>query len=244
MVYREEPGRLPAGILALLVHVLFFGLLVFGVQWQNKEPAAVTVDLWDSLPTVAPPVQPPVHEPKRVEREPVKLPPKAAPEPKLAVEKPDIALQQKDKKRQEELKQTELKQQELKLQQQIQSEQMRQAEQQRQQQVLQQQILAQHASAQARVVGEYKDRIRAKIQGRVILPPDLAGNPQAEFDVVVLPSGDVLTVKLTRSSGQPAYDRAVENAIYKAQPLPLPPDQNLFREFRELHLQFRPREQG
>jgi colicin import membrane protein len=242
MVYREEPGRLPAGILALLVHVLFFGLLVFGVQWQNKEPAAVTVDLWDSLPAVAPPVQQPVPEPKRVEPVPVKPPPKAAPEPKRAVEKPDIALQQKVKKHQEELKQAELKQQELKLQQQIQAEQKRQVDQQLQQQVLQQQILAQHASAQARLVGEYKDRIMAKIKRFVILPPDLAGNPQAEFDVVLLPGGDVLSVKSTRSSGQPAYDSAVERAIYKAAPLPLPPDSALFREFRELHLKFRPNE--
>jgi len=71
------------------------------------------------------------------------------------------------------------------------------------------------------------------------LPPDLAGNPAAEFDVTLMPTGEVLNLKLTRSSGSSAYDSAVERAIYKAQPLPLPPDPTLFGEFRELHLKFR-----
>jgi colicin import membrane protein len=237
MTYREEPGRLPAGILALLVHVLFFTLLVFGVTWQNREPAAVTVDLWDSLPA-QPKAQPtPQPKPKRAEPERIKPPPKVVPEPRREVAKPDIALQKKDKQRQEKIRQEELQRQ-----QQIQAEQIRQAEMQRQQQALQQQILAQQASMQARLVGEYKDRIMAKIKRFVIVPPDLAGNPQAEFDVVLLPGGDVLSVKLKRSSGLPAYDNSVERAIYKAQPLPLPPDPALFQDFRELHLKFRPNE--
>ena len=63
--------------------------------------------------------------------------------------------------------------------------------------------------------------------------------PQAEFDVTLMPTGEVLNLKLTRSSGSSAYDSAVERAIYKAQPLPLPPDPTLFGEFRELHLKFR-----
>ena len=47
---RDEPGRFPAIVLAVIVHLLFFGLLIFGVTWKNKEPEAVTVDLWNNLP--------------------------------------------------------------------------------------------------------------------------------------------------------------------------------------------------
>jgi colicin import membrane protein len=39
-----------------------------------------------------------------------------------------------------------------------------------------------------------------------------------------------------------AYDNAVERAILKAQPLPLPPDAALFNRFREMKLGFRPKE--
>ena len=59
----------------------------------------------------------------------------------------------------------------------------------------------------------------------------------------MLPGGEVLGAKLKRSSNSvPAYDAAVERAILKAQPLPLPPDPALMRQFRELNLEFRPKE--
>jgi colicin import membrane protein len=76
----------------------------------------------------------------------------------------------------------------------------------------------------------------------IVLPPNLQGNPEVEFDVVLLPGGEVLGVKLRKSSAVAAYDNAVERAIIKAQPLPLPPDPTLFSDFRELKLKFRPKE--
>ncbi|MDH4234089.1 MAG: TonB C-terminal domain-containing protein, partial [Gallionella sp.] len=45
---------------------------------------------------------------------------------------------------------------------------------------------------------------------------------------------------LEKSSGNAAYDNAVERAILKSDPLPLPPDPALFKEFRVLKLKFRP----
>jgi hypothetical protein len=36
----------------------------------------------------------------------------------------------------------------------------------------------------------------------------------------------------------------VENAVYKASPLPLPEDKDLFEHFRELELRFRPEGQA
>jgi colicin import membrane protein len=43
-----------------------------------------------------------------------------------------------------------------------------------------------------------------------------------------------------RSSGDPVFDRSVETAVYKAAPLPLPPDASLFNHFRDLRLIFKP----
>jgi colicin import membrane protein len=78
------------------------------------------------------------------------------------------------------------------------------------------------------------------VRGNWILPQDLEGNPEAIFLVIQLPTGEVLSTKLLKSSGNPAYDTAVERAILKSSPLPLPSDRALFS--RELKLTFRPRD--
>lgn len=273
MLKRDEPGRFPAIVLAVIVHLLFFGLLIFGVTWKNKEPEAVTVDLWNNLPPTpkaahVPAPQPRPQPEKKVEPEPEKPKPEPKPErpkpepkpekkeipiepePKPQPAKPDIQLKEQEEKRrlQEKQRQAMERREEEKLKQQALKEQQAQvAEQLREQEealAAAQQAQAQQASAQGRVVADYKQRIQSKIHSKIVLPPELIGNPQAEFDVVLLPSGDVLSVKLARPSGVPAYDSAVERAIYKAQALPLPPDRTLFREFRELHLKFRAKEEG
>jgi colicin import membrane protein len=86
----------------------------------------------------------------------------------------------------------------------------------------------------------YANLIKARIKSNIMLPQDLQGNPEAIFDVVQLPTGEVSTVKLRKSSGHRGYDDAVERAILKSSPLPRPirPDQFM----RELQLKFRPQE--
>jgi colicin import membrane protein len=100
-------------------------------------------------------------------------------------------------------------------------------------------LLAREASARA--LATWTDKIRAKIRGNIILPPSIIGNPEAIFDVVLLPTGDVLgTPRLRRSSGDPRYDDAVLRAILKSSPLPRPDDPQIFT--RNLELRFRPQE--
>jgi colicin import membrane protein len=67
-------------------------------------------------------------------------------------------------------------------------------------------------------------------------------NAQAEFNVILIPGGSVMSTKLVKPSGSAAYDDAVDRAISKAEPLPVPPDLSLFGKFRELHLTFKPKE--
>jgi len=100
-------------------------------------------------------------------------------------------------------------------------------------------LLAREASARA--LATWTDKIRAKIRGNIILPPSISGNPEAVFDVVLLPTGDVLgTPRLRRSSGDPRYDDAVLRAILKSSPLPRPDDPKIFT--RDLELRFRPQD--
>jgi colicin import membrane protein len=103
--------------------------------------------------------------------------------------------------------------------------------------------LAKEQAAAARALNDkYIALIQNHVRRHIIEPPNLQGNPQVEFDVVLIPGGEVLSIKLRRSSGNPAYDAAVERAIVKASPLPLPPDPGLFQQFRDLHLRIRPKE--
>ena len=71
-----------------------------------------------------------------------------------------------------------------------------------------------------------------------MLPPDIPGNPEAIFDVVQLPTGEIIDAQLRKSSGVRAYDDAVQRAILKSSPLPKPETLELFQ--RSLTLRFRP----
>jgi colicin import membrane protein len=253
--------------MALVMHVLFFALLVFGVSWQKRQPEAMVVDLWNNLPPVSAPKPEPAPEVKpeperppapKVEAKPVpKAQPKSEPkpvakpvakaEPKPAV-KPDIALLDK-KEKERKAQQQALAEKEKREQEQARlaakEQQAKEAEAKRavrEQEEALKKLAQQQATARDKLKAEYIERIKAKVRRFIIEPPNLQGNPEVEFDVVLLPGGEVLGVKTRKSSATAAWDNAVERAILKAQPLPLPPDPALFKDFRELHLKIKPKE--
>lgn len=288
------PKRGLAAMLAILVHALFFVLLVFSLDWKTHAPEPVMVELWQPppptpviAPNPAPAVQPTPPEP--VKAEPV-VP---APDIALAKQKRELAAQQRDaellaqqqalQKQQEEKKaqqkmekreQQKLAQQQLlQKQQAVELAQQKLAEQkaaeqkklQLKKQAELRKLVAQQTRAefqnesahalnssrqaalaskqsaqQAQMKAAYIEKIKAKVRSEIILPDGLQGNPSAGIDVTVLPTGEVVNVKLVKPSGQPAYDDAVERAILKASPLPLPPDATLAQQFRDLNLKFTP----
>ncbi len=98
---------------------------------------------------------------------------------------------------------------------------------------------AAHAQAARKTAeSDWISRIQAKVKGNVILPPDLTGNPEAIFEVVQLPTGEIIDAQLKKSSGVSAYDDAVLRAILKSSPLPRPERPEMFE--RVLTLRFRP----
>jgi colicin import membrane protein len=250
---RKEPGRKWALALAVAVHLIFAAVLVFGVNWQTKEASPVMAELWSSLPALAPkPAPKPEPEPAPLPEPEPQPKPVPKPEPKLEQPKPVKAeIELKDKKKEKEKKRKEeerkkaeaekkLKDQVLKEQQDRLEAEQEALNKQRAAEAARQQMAAQ-AAAQ-RLMNEAISRISSHIRRFIIMPPDVTGNPQAEFEVSLIPTGEVLNVKLSRSSGNPAYDNAVERAIRKASPLPLPTDPALVGRFRELKLKFRPNE--
>ncbi|MBI2311901.1 MAG: TonB family protein [Betaproteobacteria bacterium] len=242
----REPGRVPAAVLAGVVHILFFIFLTFSVSWKTRAPETMVVDLW-SAPPSAPVAAPAATEPRPAPARPVE--PEVKPQPRPETPKADIELKEKERLKKEEQKRQEAEKRRLdekKAQEALRQQQLREAQEAsriaQEQERVAREMQARRAAEQSRVVEDYKARIKAKIQRFIVLPPDVPPAAQAEFDVVLLPSGDVLGARIKRSSNHKAYDDAVERAIYKAQPLPLPPDPAMFRDFRELNLRFRPAE--
>jgi colicin import membrane protein len=240
---RREPYQLPAGIMALAVHGLLFALLYFGFSWHSKPIEMINVELWQNLPetldvpqekpTVEEVVQPP-PQPAEVVQPDIELPEdkKPVPAPVKTVEpksekkpvKKQAAAKADAKKSVGQQQVDEDIDQELLLAEQ-------QAERER----------AEEAAARGRVVNEYKARIQNKITRNIVMPPGVRDDALAVFRVTLLPGGGVLSVVMKKSSGNAAYDNAVERAVYKSDPLPLPPDAAMFKEFRILELKFQPR---
>ncbi len=87
---------------------------------------------------------------------------------------------------------------------------------------------------------KYKLLIRQKVSRNWARPPGAQTGLQCTVRVRLVPSGDVLQVTVVKTSGDERFDRSVENAVYKASPLPLPEDRDLFEYFREIEFIFSP----
>ena len=235
-----EPALVRSFALAALVHIFLIGVMFFGVRWQSHRPETVMVELWDTPP--------PAPAPPQEVAPPPPAPPKVEPVP--AVVKPAIVLKEKVEKPKPKPK-AELKPKppaipkpdpefDRRLREQVAQEQ-KALEQDRRERALRELLARNQVDSRAKALAAWQDRIRAKIRGNILLPQGLAGNPEAIFDVTLLPSAEVLTVRKRRSSGNMAYDEAVERAILKSSPLPKPEQANVFE--RQLELRFRPRDQ-
>ena len=227
---RPRPAFGRAATLSAVVHGCLIAVLILGVRFQSSPPETVTVELWEAPP---PPPPPPVVEEKPPAPKPV-----AQPEPEPQVKKPEIALPEKPKPKPKPEPKRDLAS-EKRLREQVALEEKK-IDEQRKERELRDLIARQQAAARDKALATWIDKIRAKIRGNIILPQDVPGNPEAIFDVTILPTGELLTVRKRKSSGHPGYDDAVERAIMKSSPLPQPDDRALFQ--RQLELKFRPQD--
>ena len=87
-------------------------------------------------------------------------------------------------------------------------------------------------------------RIKADVENSWLIPPSARVGMECLLQIRLLPSGDVHSVKLVRSSGDTAFDRSALDAVYKASPLPVSVSSigsQLFnRTFREFSFRFSP----
>jgi colicin import membrane protein len=305
-----------AGVLALLVHVVFFIFMTFGLSWKTNPPEGIVVDLWSDLPQpeqkptkkikAQPPKPAPSKKVKPVPPKKVKVAPKVKVVPPKKVEslpsKADIVLKKEKEKKAKLAKEKKEKEKKAKLAKEKKEKEKKAklakekkekekkaklakekkekekkarlakekkekekkarlakekkekerkikeqnarvaAETERFQKELReeeerrrlQKLAYAKAAAKRNLIDEYKAKILAKIKSKLVLPPDLPNDPVAEYNITLLPGGEILSVKLRNSSGFRSFDEAVERAIILARPLPLPKDKLLFPNFRDL----------
>jgi len=80
----------------------------------------------------------------------------------------------------------------------------------------------------------YAAAIRGKIKSNLVYASS-DDSLSAVFKITQLPTGEIISIRKTKSSGSPAYDSAIENAITKSSPLPKKKDGTVERE---LELEF------
>ena len=74
-------------------------------------------------------------------------------------------------------------------------------------------------------------------------PPSARNGMECELEVQLVPTGEVVGIRVIRSSGNPAFDSSAENAVRKAGAFPelqKLPSAEFERKFRRLYLIFRP----
>lgn len=262
---RHDQGRFPALILALVVHAIFFALLIFSVSWQVKPTAPLMAEVWDSLPssrnapapTPAPtPAPQPEPKPPPVEPPIAKKPPlpeveKAPPQPTKA--EIDLKLKQErevvekrvreekelvDKKKAEDVKKEQDKKKEELL--------KKQRDEVANQKALDNTIKQEQAASQARenqaraaqqaAQSDYAGKIAALIRARANVPDTVTGRPKVQIQLRLLVNGVVFDAKVIKPSGNPVYDEAIERAINGIQTWPLPDRPELLGSTRTLIL--------
>ncbi|MDF2529969.1 MAG: hypothetical protein K0Q57_849 [Gammaproteobacteria bacterium] len=104
-----------------------------------------------------------------------------------------------------------------------------------------QQQQAAAAAAQQRLISlkeQYMALIQQTIRANWINQFNPSQNLTATLQINLDPSGNVLSVSLVQSSGNPTFDRQAILAVRKSSPLPLPQDPTLLKDFLSITLPF------
>ncbi|MGW8391429.1 energy transducer TonB [Pseudoduganella sp. HUAS MS19] len=256
----KRHGGTRAFALALVMHGVLFVFLWVGIRWNNDPVGvdAEIWDMTTQMAAPQAPEPDPQPEPEPPARTPE--PPPPPPEVVKPVQPdPDIALQKKKEKERKELEQKiaeqkkKLEEEKKLLAEQDKQDKQKKLEEEKAKKLAELKEKEKAAKARAaemqRIMGSaaagstgtaarstapnldkgYVAKLRTKIMGRIDYP-GAKQDIEARFMVSQLPSGEVMSVKKTKSSGVAAYDTAVENAIYKASPLPKRDDGTVARE--------------
>jgi colicin import membrane protein len=267
----ENSDSWKAGILAIGVHAVLLVAMLISFNWKAAHTVlnVTEVELWDKIPKSNPPEIKVEPKPIIEEKPEPKPEPKPIVEEKPKPEEPKVDIELEKKKKELEKKEQEQKLKELdelrkkealdKIKKEAREDELREkkvAENKKRDDTLaklKEDIRNENgaddakasSAANASLIGEYTEKIKTKIRNNVNKTLCGDGNPELRFEINLLPTGELSgNPKITKSSGNPTCDEAVERAIIASStassPLPLPADPNLKSQFRNLNLKFRP----
>ena len=251
---RRLTGGRKAIVYAVLVHLALIALVVIGFRWQSK-PAAAPPKVVQAQAVNDAETKKEIERRKKQEREQQERERKAEDEKRRQEQAKATEQKRKEddkrkaaeaeKKRKDEAQQAEVKkkketEERRKSAESSLKEQLAREEKERGEAKAKAEQVARAQSELARVEG----LIRQKVERNWVRPAGWTKGMECVVRVRLAPTGEVINAMIARSSGSPAFDRSVENAVYKASPLPLPEDKTLFEHFREMELRFRPEGQA
>ncbi|HZT02675.1 MAG TPA: cell envelope integrity protein TolA [Steroidobacteraceae bacterium] len=94
------------------------------------------------------------------------------------------------------------------------------------------------AAAASGALASWQAQITARIQHAWIRPPTAQQGLDCVLNVTQVPGGSVTGVSIGDCNGDEAVRESIEAAVYRASPLPPPPDPSLFE--RQLVIEFKP----
>jgi colicin import membrane protein len=250
--------------LAVLLHLALLAALTYG-WWKYRRPTqpapqlAIEATVVDARtvagltrPAPVPQPAPPVPKPE----EPVGPPPPTPAElarreqaQRQAVEQAAAQKAQAEKQRLEEQQAAERAAQE-KAAAARQAEEKRKAEVQRQAELadksereadLKRSLAAEqrvNTAATSSALASWRSQITAKITRAWLRPPTARTGLECNLYVTQVPGGEVTQVRVGECNGDQAVRESIEAAVYRASPLPPPPDPALFD--RDLKITFKP----
>lgn len=239
-VSRSVLGRdIKSLLYAVLLHGTVVILLVANFYWPDSSRRQV-----ENVIKARVVLDAPARE--KAER-PVEPKPVAAPKPDTQALERKRAEEQKQRLAQEKARKAEQK----KKQEQLRKQEAAAAEKRRQQKARQELLKAMEAEEQERqsqanearavaAMTEFEALIRQQVTRNWNQPTGVPRGLSCLVRVRLAAGGEILGVKIMQSSGNALFDRSVENAVYKAAPLPVPQDPELFKYVREINIRFDP----
>lgn len=94
------------------------------------------------------------------------------------------------------------------------------------------------AARSSGALASWQSQITARIQRAWLKPPSARAGIECVLNVTQVPGGEVTNVRIGSCNGDQAVRESIEAAVYRASPLPPPPDPTLFE--RNLVITFRP----
>jgi colicin import membrane protein len=249
--------------LAVLLHVALLAALTYG-WWKYRRPTqtapqlaieATVVDartvagLTRPTPAPAPQPAPPAPQPQEASGPPPPTPEELArreqaqrqAEEQAAAHKAQAQRQRLEEQQAQERAAEEKAAQE-KAAQARQAEEKRKAEAQRQAEAdLKRSLAAEqrvNSAASMSALASWRSQITAKITRAWLRPPTARAGLECNLYVTQVPGGEVTQVRVGECNGDQAVRESIEAAVYRASPLPPPPDPALFD--RDLKITFKP----